>query len=74
MGALIPAMEAQRLIRLILKDWLSKASLAKELGKHHDLARLTQQQMIRARTALKVRRLYRTRVQDAPDERADRSA
>lgn len=60
--SLVSAVEAQRLIRLILLDWESKMAAARALGLGANLARLTRADMIQLRTELRVRRLYRTRV------------
>lgn len=64
LGARMSALEAQHLIRLMLRERWTKHQLAKELGLGRNLARLTHQDMIRLRTALKVRRFYRLRVAD----------
>jgi hypothetical protein len=73
LGSLVSAVEAQRLIRLLKREQWTGEMLARELGKHHDLARLTQQDMITLRTELKVRRVYRTRVLADPERRRDQS-
>lgn len=64
LGSRVRAVEAQRLLRLILRERYQKGRLAQALGRHHDLARLSQQSMISLRTFLKVRRFYRTYVLD----------
>jgi hypothetical protein len=62
LGALISAAEAHRIIKVLRAEFLTRQRLAEALGRHHDLARLTHQQMITVRTLLKVRRVYRTRM------------
>lgn len=59
LGARISAVEAHRLIKVIRAEWETREALAKALGRHHDLARLTQQRTISLRMLLKIRRLYR---------------
>lgn len=70
LGALVPASEAHQLIKVLRAEWLKRCALAQALGRHHDLAKLTHQHMIRLRTLLKVRRLYRLRMREDPQNDA----
>jgi hypothetical protein len=73
LGARVSAVEAQRLIRLLLIEWRTlrraKSALSDALGLQHNLPRLTEQDQITLRTELKVRRFYRSRVLEHPDRR-----
>jgi hypothetical protein len=61
-GRSIPAVEAHRIIKVLRAEWQTKAALARDLGRHHDLARLSQQDMITVRMLLRIRYLYRVRM------------
>jgi hypothetical protein len=63
--ACVSAVEAQRLIRLILKERYRLMALAQSLGVHHGLARLRGQRRVTLKTLLKVRRFYRLHVAEA---------
>jgi hypothetical protein len=68
LGALVPAVEAHRIIKVLRAEWQTKAALARDLGRHHDLARLSQQDMITVRMLLRIRYLYRVRMlEPGPD-------
>ena len=74
LGTRISAVEAQRVIRLLKRDWEARMQLARDLGLHHDLARLTRQDRINLRTELRVRHLYRTRMLEHADRRRSTAA
>ena len=73
LGARISAVEAQRLIRLLLIEWRTlrraKSALSEALGLQHNLPRLTEQDQITVRTELRIRQFYRSRMLADPDRR-----
>jgi hypothetical protein len=73
LGARVSAVEAQRLIRLLLIEWRAlrraKSALSEALGLQHNLPRLTEQDQITLRTELRIRQFYRSRMLADPDRR-----
>jgi hypothetical protein len=73
LGARVSAVEAQRLIRLLLIEWrasrAAKTLLSQALGLRHNLHRLTQQDRVTLRTELRIRQFYRWRMLADPDRR-----
>jgi hypothetical protein len=67
LGALVSAVEAQRLVRLILRERYSRSTLAAALGRRGHLAQLAHAQRITLRTFLRVRHFYRTHVLEPPN-------
>ena len=75
LGARVSAVEAQRLIRLLLIEWRAqrgaKGLLSAARGLRRHLARLRQQDRVTLRTELKIRQFYRARMLANPDRRRD---
>jgi hypothetical protein len=73
LGARVSAVEAQRLIRLLLIEWRAqhraKSALSEALGLQRNLPRLREQDRITLRTELRIRQFYRSRMLADPDRR-----
>lgn len=61
----VSAVEAHRIVKVLRAEWVTRGALARALGRHHDLARLTHQQRITLRTLLRIRHVYRTQMLEA---------